>query len=58
MRPNAQETAGLFTFTKAIFNGKLRFLCSVIDRDGRHFHYIWNYTRGSVTALEDLHLMK
>ena len=25
-----------------------------IDRDGRHFHYILNYLRGSVTALEDL----
>ena len=27
-----------------------------IDRDGRHFHYILNYLRGSVTALEDLPL--
>ena len=27
-----------------------------IDRDGRHFHYILNYLRGSVTTLEDLPL--
>ena len=27
-----------------------------IDRDGRHFHYILNYLRGSVTSLEDLPL--
>ena len=25
-----------------------------INRDGRHFHYILNYLRGSATALEDL----
>ena len=29
MWPNPQETAGLLTFTKEIFNGKLQFLCSV-----------------------------
>ena len=29
-----------------------------IDRDGRHFHYILNYLRGSVTALEDLSLQE
>ena len=29
-----------------------------IDRDGRHFHYILNYLRGSVTALEDLPLQE
>ena len=27
-----------------------------IDRDGRHFHYILNYLRASVTSLEDLPL--
>ena len=29
MWPNPQETADLVTFTEKIFNGKLRFLCSV-----------------------------
>ena len=29
MRSNPQEASGLVTFTEGIFNGKLRFLCSV-----------------------------
>ena len=31
MWPNAHETAHFVTFTDAIFDGKLRFLCSVND---------------------------
>ena len=34
MWPNPQDTADFVTFTEEIFNGKLRFLCSV-------FHYIF-----------------
>ena len=31
MWPNLQETADLVTFTEEILNGKLDFLCSVIN---------------------------
>ena len=31
MRPNLQETGYLVTFTEKILNGKLHFLCRVID---------------------------
>ena len=31
MWPNPQETADLVTFTEEILNGKLHFLCSVME---------------------------
>ena len=31
MWPNPQETADLITFTEEIFNGKLHFLCTVLN---------------------------
>ena len=32
MWPNPQDTADLVTFTDEILNGKLHFLCSVLDK--------------------------
>ena len=37
MWPNPQETADLFTFTEEILNGKLYFLCSVLE----HGKILW-----------------
>ena len=31
MRPNCQQTADLVTFTEKILDGKLRFMCSVMN---------------------------
>ena len=55
MWPNPQKTADLVTFTEDILNGKLHFLCSVIDlvtfTDEMLIEFQFVYIEGGIVKL-------